>query len=164
MNSRLISDHFAWAELACVNRRGVPFEGVAPGQIIADYPLKWRTTRAVKLATVAEAIRAIWGLSLYLASVYRTPSYNRVVGGAAQSQHVQGRAMDVHPPSGISPAELWAAVRTRILRDAPGFEPVGCVIRYDTFVHVDCRPRQEGGGLFLDYRPGSELTGDGTND
>jgi hypothetical protein len=155
MNSLLCSDHFLWLELACRNRLDTTFQGIPPGQIIAEYPLKWRTTRAVRLATVAEAIRAIWNLSLYLASVYRTPSYNAAVGGASGSQHVQGRAADVHPPLHVSPAELWAAVHQRVLDGAPGFEALGCLIRYDWGIHADCRARRaDGSVLFLDYRPG----------
>lgn len=114
------SPHLSWPELACRDRLKTP------------YPLDWRTTRAVTLAAAFEALRErIGGLPLVVLSAYRTPSHNRAVGGARDSQHVQGRALDLLPPKGWTPIELAA-----VAQDIPGIRGLGV---YGTFVHVDVR-------------------------
>ena len=77
------SRHLSWDELAC--RDGTP------------YPEKWRKTRAIELAAAFERIRFLYGGGIGVSSGYRTEAYNRKVGGARLSQHVQGRALDLRP-------------------------------------------------------------------
>lgn len=50
-----------------------------------------------RLLDVLERLRAITGQPLSIVSGYRSPAYNRRVGGAPQSQHIYGRAADVKP-------------------------------------------------------------------
>lgn len=65
-------------------------------------------------------------------SAYRTPEYNKKVGGVNDSQHVQGRAVDISRASyGESPEQL------EVILKALGFTGYGV---YDTFVHIDTRP------------------------
>lgn len=112
------SPHLSWAELACK-------DGTA-------YPVEWRETRAKALAEAFEALRAAVGLPLTILSAYRTPAHNRRVGGAKNSQHVQGRALDLLPPRGWTPEQL-AAVAAGI----PAIRGIGL---YQTFTHIDVRP------------------------
>lgn len=112
--------HLSWPELACRDRIRTP------------YPLDWRATRAVELAEAFEALRAEIGLPLVVLSAYRTPAHNKAVGGAKDSQHVQGRALDLLPPKGWNALQL-AAVARRI----PQVRGLGV---YEGFVHVDVRP------------------------
>ncbi len=114
------SAHLSWSELACRDRIRTP------------YPLDWRETRAVELAEAFEALRAAVGLPLVVLSAYRTRAYNRAVGGAPNSQHLQGRALDLAPPDGWSPIALLA-----VTQDIPAIRGLGL---YDTFVHIDVRP------------------------
>jgi uncharacterized protein YcbK (DUF882 family) len=114
------SRHLSWSELACDDRIRTP------------YPLDWRATRAVELATAFEALRAAVGLPLVVQSAYRTPAHNRAVGGAPHSQHVQGRALDLAPPDGWSPIALLA-----VAQDIPAIRGLGL---YDSFIHIDVRP------------------------
>lgn len=114
------SPHLTWTELACRDRACTP------------YPLQWRADRATALAAVFEDLRARVGLPLVVLSAYRTPAHNKLVGGARDSQHVQGRALDLLPPKGWSAMDL-AAVASEIA----AVRGLG-VYRY--FTHIDIRP------------------------
>lgn len=116
------SPHLSWAELACRDRLKTP------------YPLDYRATRAVALAAAFEALRAAVGLPLRVLSAYRTPAYNAAVGGSPNSQHVQGRALDLQPPDGWTPLQLAA-----VARDIPEIVGVGFYPARG-FVHIDVRP------------------------
>lgn len=101
------------------------------------YPAEWRETRAVEVATEFEVIRAQVGRALRIGSAYRTPKHNRKVGGARNSQHVQGRALDIYPPTGMSVAELHLLCRRRAVLPESNIRGLGL---YPTFVHIDTRP------------------------
>jgi len=70
-------------------------------------------------------------------SVYRSPAYNRQIGGAKSSQHMRFNAIDfrVEGPNPGAPA-TWAKA-LRELRGANVFQ--GGVGLYSTFVHLDTR-------------------------
>jgi hypothetical protein len=141
------STHLSWKELGC--RDGTP------------YPLEWRATRGRDLGIVFERIRALNGKPITVGSAYRTPSYNRKVGGAKASQHIQGRALDLYPPKGVSIAAFQHQVRKladQMVRE--GNDLIGGIGYYPTFVHVDIR-----GGVgsplivWWGNRPVAEVTG-----
>jgi len=68
--------------------------------------------RAVQLAKYLEEVRARCGNKpLHLNSVYRTPSYNRLIGGASNSAHIRGLAADIARPKGVRQEELRRHVR-----------------------------------------------------
>lgn len=118
------SPHLTWAELAC--RDGTP------------YPPAWRTTRLPPLAAAFEAIRTACGnRPIRVLSAYRTPEHNRRIGGARQSQHVEGRALDLRPPAGMTVAAFVETIRRCAQTTAPQIRGLG---RYRTFVHIDTRP------------------------
>jgi len=125
------SAHLSWAELACHDAARTP------------YPLAWRSTRAVALAAVFEYLRARAGnRPLPVLSGYRTEAHNRAIGGARHSQHVQGRALDLKPPTGQSVAAFGRLVRVCAdeLRAAGAAYQIGGIGYYPTFLHVDTRP------------------------
>jgi len=119
------SPHLSWSELAC-------HDGTV-------YPPEWRATRAIPLAAEFERVRAaLGGRPLTILSAFRTPEYNRRIPGAAKaSQHVQGRALDLRPPAGVSVDELLAAVLSVARRPDSRIRGVG---RYSWGVHMDIRP------------------------
>ena len=119
------SPHLSWSELACKDAAHTP------------YPSEWRETRAPVLAAEFEAIRAAVGAPVRIGSAYRTPAHNRSVGGAKASQHMQGRALDLYPPTGMTVARLYELCR---LRAALSESAIGGIGRYPTFVHIDTRP------------------------
>jgi hypothetical protein len=121
------SSNLSWAELACHDTARTP------------YPDLWRTTRAVALAAVFEAIRAECGHQpIRIASAYRTEAHNRRVRGAPHSQHVQGRALDLVPPVGMTVQEFYRRIRG-LVETVPDLRGLG-FYRKAGFVHIDTRP------------------------
>lgn len=114
--------YLTWAELQC--KDGTP------------YPDKWRDSRAVDLALLFEDIRSFFGgKPIKVLSGYRSEKHNRSIGGARFSQHVQGRALDLRPPDGVTLDQFYAGIKTNAVRW--GVRGLG---KYKTFVHVDVRP------------------------
>jgi len=118
------SEHLTWAELACKDKVKTSY----PEQFILD-------GRVFKLALMFEDIRALWQKPIIIHSAYRTPAHNKAVGGAKNSQHVQGRALDLAPPQGVKLDTFYAAIKRNT--DDFGIHGIG---KYLTFVHVDIRP------------------------
>lgn len=56
----------------------------------------------------AVALGAEWGV---VTSVHRSPAHNRAVGGAANSWHLHGRAIDIARRRGVQHAHIDAAFR-----------------------------------------------------
>ncbi len=117
------SAHLSWAEMSC--RDGSP------------YPAEWRADRAVELARAFERIRELCGFALIVSSAYRTAVYNDRIGGAVKSQHVEGRALDLHPAKGGFKALQKLRGVAEIVRREGLIRGIGI---YDGFVHVDTRP------------------------
>lgn len=51
----------------------------------------------VKLAKELDKVRQAWGSPIGVTSWYRPPSVNKEVGGATNSQHLNGSAADIYP-------------------------------------------------------------------
>lgn len=110
-----LTSHFTVAEFAC---------GDGSDPVFVD----------TRLVLVLESIRTRFNRPLRIHSGYRTPGYNRKVGGAARSQHLLGTAADVSLP-GVSPAEVAKFARQLM----PDWGGVGT---YQTFTHIDVRPKR----------------------
>lgn len=118
------SAHLSWTELACHN-------GVA-------YPMDWRPTRAAVLAKEFEAVRAAVGTPITILSAYRTERYNaRIPGATKNSQHVQGRALDLKTPAGLTLSQFLKIVLSVARREGSNIRGVG---EYPWGVHIDIRP------------------------
>lgn len=114
------SKHLSWKELAC--KDGTP------------YPDEWRNNRAIDLSEVFELIRMVCGnIPIEVLSGYRTPEWNRKIGGARDSQHTQGRALDLKPPIAID--EFY-----RIIKDIAKVTKIRGIGKYKKFIHIDIRP------------------------
>lgn len=130
------SAHLTWEELACHD--GTP------------YPLEWREDRAVKLARVFEVIRAYYYVPLVINSAYRTKTYNDSIGGAPKSQHLEGLALDIQSPRNV-PVREFCHVVSRMAHSS--LKDIGGIGLYNTFIHVDLRPRKvDGSFAFWDLR------------
>lgn len=89
----------------------------------------------IEVAENLEVLRAHFNTPVNINSAYRSPVYNRSVGGAVNSQHLSGKAADV-VMDGITPSEVADAIE--FLIDV-GLMKEGGVGRYDTFTHYDIR-------------------------
>ena len=81
------------------------------------------------LLTKLEQLRyRLGGKAILINSGYRSPAHNKRVGGASQSQHLYGKAVDIVVRGG-KPSVVY--------READKlFNGVG---KYNTFTHVDTR-------------------------
>ena len=79
-----------------------------------------------------QKIRNHFGAPITINSAYRTPTHNKKVGGASNSYHMKGRAFDI-VVKGHTPTEVAKYARSI---------GVNGVIEYNTFVHVDSRPKK----------------------
>ena len=107
-----LSSHFKVSEFAC--RDGSDVILVAP-----------------RLVMVLETLRTHFNKPVRISSGYRTPAYNKRVGGKARSQHTCGTAADITIP-GVSPSQVAAFARSLM----PDWGGIGI---YPTFTHVDVR-------------------------
>lgn len=110
------------------------------------YPSPWRTSRAVALAQEFETLRATVAAPIRIGSAYRTPTHNAKVGGARNSQHVEGRALDLYPPDGWTLDQFWQLAHAMATDEASAVYGLGL---YPTFVHMDVRPRPSHGRLVV---------------
>lgn len=116
------STHLTWEELAC--KDGTPY----PTKFIVE-------GRAAQLSMMFEDIRSLYDKPITILSAYRTPAWNKHVGGARNSQHVEGRALDLRPPKGVKLQKFYNDIRANVKEF--GIHGIGL---YPTFVHVDIRP------------------------
>ena len=83
------------------------------------------------LVNILQAVRTNFGKPVTINSAYRTPAYNKKVGGAAQSQHLYGMAADI-VVAGVEPKKVAAYVEKLM-------PTTGGIGIYSTFTHVDVR-------------------------
>lgn len=79
-----------------------------------------------------QALRTEWARPITINSGYRSPDYNRLVGGAARSKHLDGIAFDCAIAGALQPA-------FKSMAEKHGFNGIGT---YDTFIHIDTRPNR----------------------
>lgn len=72
----LISPHFKLDEMACKDGSD-------------------KVLYSTELMSMLEKLRAYGGFTIHINSGYRTPAYNRKIGGASKSQHTLGTAADI---------------------------------------------------------------------
>jgi uncharacterized protein YcbK (DUF882 family) len=90
-----------------------------------------------KLAENLQVLRDYLGEPIRLNSGYRTPAYNRKIGGAPKSQHTLGKAADITVKS-KTPKQLKAVIE-KLIKE--GKMHNGGVGLYSGFIHYDVRPQ-----------------------
>lgn len=85
-----------------------------------------------KLVVILESIREYFNKPIYINSGYRSPNYNKKIGGATKSYHMAGKAADIHI-QGVTPHE--------IARCAEKLGVLG-IGEYPSFTHVDTREKK----------------------
>ena len=87
------------------------------------------------LVNLLQQIRDAFGRAVTINSAYRTPTHNKRVGGASNSQHVKGTAADIRV-QGVPPFAVAAWMEQHIKsvgKHACGYYPISL------FCHVDVR-------------------------
>lgn len=90
-----------------------------------------------ELLDLVQAIRYDLGLPVNIVSAYRCANHNRRVGGAKKSQHLYGRAADIDIKDFLYRGYTYQELYDIAVKN--GATGVGF---YDTFIHVDTRPRK----------------------
>lgn len=106
-----VTDHFTLGEFQCHN-----------GADTVKYDKQ--------IATALEAARLFFNVPITISSAYRTPTYNKKVGGETGSYHTKGRAVDHY-------CKLSYTLLAKFY-EAYGLEGIGCYYD-DHFVHIDSR-------------------------
>lgn len=88
-----------------------------------------------KLANQLQVLRDYLGKSISINSAYRSPSHNKSVGGAKNSQHLYGKASDIKV-NGMTTKQVYDAIELLINQ---GDILQGGLGIYNTFVHYDIR-------------------------
>jgi uncharacterized protein YcbK (DUF882 family) len=128
MSAVQITDHFALHEFDQPAGHGIP---------AAPYPTEWIEERLRLLCAALEILRAELGdRPVTVISGYRSPPYNRAIGGARHSQHMAGRAADIV----VAGVEAGRVHDTALRLNREGRLLIGGLGRYAGFTHLDVRP------------------------
>lgn len=88
-----------------------------------------------ELANNLQILRDFLGTSLHINSGYRSPAYNKKIGGAKFSQHLLGKAADISSNK-FTPEQIHAAILQLI---SEGKIHNGGLGIYNSFCHYDIR-------------------------
>jgi uncharacterized protein YcbK (DUF882 family) len=89
----------------------------------------------IKLAKNLQVLRDAIGKTITINSAYRSPDYNKKIGGVKDSQHLKGNASDI-TVKGMTPKEVAKIIEGLI---ASGKMQQGGIGIYPNFVHYDIR-------------------------
>lgn len=118
-----LTDNFTIQEFMCHNGTNVPV---------------FYYDNVKKLAENLQVLRDYLGLPININSGYRTPQYNKKIGGSALSQHLFAKAADFHVV-GYSPKMLALIIEDLI---QSGKMVQGGIGIYDSWVHYDIRGKK----------------------
>jgi len=110
INDIQLSKNFKLSEFVCPD---------GSGEVLLD----------AELVNKLQKLRDKVGKPIKVHSGYRNPKYNTRIGGAKESQHMQGKAADI-TVQGYTPEQVAK------LAEEVGFDGIGL---YKTFCHVDVR-------------------------
>ncbi|MBR0280019.1 MAG: DUF882 domain-containing protein [Oscillibacter sp.] len=85
----------------------------------------------MELVKVLQNVRDHFKMPVTVNSAYRTPAYNKKVGGVNASQHIRGTAADI-TVKGVAPDKVYAYLNG-LYPDKYG------IGKYPTFTHIDTR-------------------------
>lgn len=131
------------------------------------YPEDWGD-RFESLTSQLDVIREAWDAPVVVISGYRTATYNKRVGGARDSQHVQGRAADIRPAWGYLQGIRIAWDEQELREKVDTITAFGAMI--DRLIAQGMLPRVRGVGIYpgrwvhVDVRSGERVarwTGNG---
>ena len=115
-----LTDNFHIDEFSCNDANKTPV------------PLKY-ILNVLHLARNLQVLRSHVNKRTTISSGYRTPVYNKSVGGKSRSKHLKAEAGDI-VIKGMTPKEVYDTILELI---AMGKMDDGGLSLYDTFVHYD---------------------------
>lgn len=118
-----LTKNFKLSEFKCRDGSGVPPEYVDNVALLADN---------------LQVLREELDMPIHVISGYRSPKYNRRIGGARRSQHMLAKAADIKV-KGMDPVDVKKAIEALI---SAGKMQQGGIGLYTTFVHYDVRARK----------------------
>ena len=117
-----LEENFSLSEFKCKDGSDVPEELLDNVKLLAEN---------------LQVLRIHLGKPIRIISGYRSPKYNRRIGGAKRSQHMTAKAADIKV-SGMTPAEVKSEI-IKLIKE--GKMHTGGVGLYTTFTHYDVRGR-----------------------
>jgi len=121
----LLSPNFSLAELTVSD--------TAARKGINNAPTAEIKNRMILLANKLELVRKLVGKPVNITSGYRCPELNKLIGGVANSAHVDGYAADINV-NGYTPKQLAEKIRDS------GITYDQLILEYDTWVHIAVGP------------------------
>jgi len=118
--SKKLTNNFNLSEFRCRDGSDVPQELMGNVEFLAEN---------------LQVLREHLGKPIRVISGYRSPKYNRKIGGAKKSQHMTAKAADIKV-TGMHPDEVRKEILA-LIKD--GRMAKGGVGRYTTFTHYDTR-------------------------
>lgn len=117
--------HFTARELLTMGARNAELKlnTLPPQHILGDI---------VRTARLADHIRARLGKPITVISAYRSPAYNKAIGGAGRSRHMWNQALDL-TCRGVRPAALYDAACHIAARE----KLQAGIGLYDWGIHID---------------------------
>lgn len=122
MSNESLTKNFKISEFKCKDGTSVPDDLV---------------DNVVLLCENLQALRDHIGKPIRVISGYRSPKYNRRIGGARRSQHMTAKAADIKV-TGMSPSEVKEAI-VELIKEGKMMK--GGIGLYKTFTHYDVRGR-----------------------
>lgn len=103
---------------------------------------KWRNATTVEVeenlsylrSMILNPARAFIGSPIYVTSCFRTPKLNRAIGGAPNSQHMTGQAVDITTKRLDRNKRVFEYIRDNLVYDQLIWENGGCWIHV-SYVH-----------------------------
>lgn len=71
-------------------------------------------TMIITACKVFEPVRRHFGKPILVTSFYRSPELNKVIGGAKNSQHVKGEAIDIKATAGFTNKQIFDWIRDNL--------------------------------------------------
>ena len=91
-----------------------------------------------------EGVRMLLGAPVLVSSGYRSPALNKAIGGAKNSQHMTGQAVDFICPGFGSPRQI---VKTLV---NSGMQFDQCILEFDRWVHLSFSDKPRRQALIID--------------
>ena len=122
-----LTNSFSLKEFACKDGNSVPLELLANVKELADN---------------LQVLRDEVGVPITITSGYRTEAYNKKIGGAKSSMHIQAKAADIKV-QGLTPKEVKHIIEI-LIKD--GKMKDGGIGLYSSWLHYDVGPKRRWGG------------------